>query len=132
MVSGWGSSRWSRFCPRSARMVSRCMQMYEQDPQRLPTARSTISTDPAVRVWTAAKRDLLAVQALALMDHAGVQLPPGRMEELVSIRIPAAKLSGVDTEFHPWSNAKMQAMLLRGGPRNLRSEEHTAGLQSPC
>jgi len=93
--------------------------MYEQDPQKLPTARGTVLTDPAVRLWSVANRDLFAVQAIALMDHAGVPFPQGMMEDLVSIRIPAAQFSGVDTEFHPWSNQEIQVALARGGPRNL-------------
>lgn len=93
--------------------------MYEQDPRRLRAARSTVSTDPAVHTWTAAGKDGLVIQAIALMDHAGVPLPPGTIQDLVAVRIPAAQLSGVDTEFHPWSNQELHAALARGATRNL-------------
>jgi hypothetical protein len=70
-------------------------------------------------VWSAANRDLLVIQAVALMDQAGVVLPQGEAEDLVSIKIPFAQRSGVDTEFHPWSNQESRVRLAQGGPRNL-------------
>jgi hypothetical protein len=93
--------------------------MYEQSPQQLAAARSTVFTDTAVDIWTAARTDDLAMQAIALMDWAGVPLPPGTIDDLVSIRIPAAHPAGVDTEFHPLGNQEVQATLARGGRRNL-------------
>jgi hypothetical protein len=93
--------------------------MYEQEPWQLVNARSAASTNPAVRVWTAANGDDLALQALALMDGARVPLPPGTPEELASLRIPARQFAGVDTEFHAWNNQELQVRLARGSPHNV-------------
>jgi len=93
--------------------------MYELDSQKLTVARSTTTTDPAVQIWTPANKDGLAIQAIALMDRAGVPLPPGTIDDLVSVRVPALQSSGVDTEFHPWSNHELQVAVARGAKHNL-------------
>jgi hypothetical protein len=93
--------------------------MYEQDPHRLADARSTVSSDGATRLWTVATLDHLFHQSLALMEHAGVALARGTLEELVSVRVPASRVSGVDTEFRPWSNQEVKARISQGGATNL-------------
>lgn len=93
--------------------------VYETDPAKLSNARATVSTDPAVRIWTVGHLEYLTLQALAIMHLAGVLLPPGSMEELISCRVPPTRLSGVDTEFFPWANQDLQARLQQGSPRNL-------------
>src|SRR5712672_3391937 len=77
--------------------------MYEKDSQRIQTARVAASSDPAVRVWTAASVDDLAVQAVALMNHAALPLPPGTVHDLVALAMPRGTPTGIDTEFRPWS-----------------------------
>jgi hypothetical protein len=93
--------------------------MYEQDPTKLVVARGAITIDAAVQVWTVAEKDRLAEQAIALVDHAGVPLPPGTLEDLVSIRIPAPQLSAVDTEFHPWNSQEVRSASAGGRTVNL-------------
>jgi hypothetical protein len=93
--------------------------MYETNPHRLALALATVTADPAVQYWTAADVESLALQALALMAQAGVVLPPGTLEEFVSLRAPARRLSPVATEFTPWSNQEKQVRQLGGAPANL-------------
>ncbi len=92
--------------------------MYEQDPLRLPTARSTASTDGATRLWTVASRDHLLLQSLALMEKAGVTLPSGTLEDLVSVRVPGSRHTRVETEFRPWSDQEVHARIMQGGIAN--------------
>jgi hypothetical protein len=92
--------------------------MYEQDPQRLTSAFATILADPVVQVWTFAAAEPLALQALALMERAGVILPPGTIGELVSLRVPSRR-SPVATVFCPWTNQERHARLAAGAPANL-------------
>src|SRR5437016_3282212 len=82
--------------------------MYEQSPQALTTALATVTTDSAVRYWTVADMGALALQALALMERAGAPLPPGTVEEFVSLRAPQRLLLPVATKFCPWTTLKRQ------------------------
>ena len=63
--------------------------MYENDPQRLANARASVRSDHPVTNWTVAQAERLALQALGLMDAAGVPLPLGALEDLVAIGVPA-------------------------------------------
>jgi hypothetical protein len=93
--------------------------MYEHDAQTLAAALYTLATDRAVRAWTVSNTNALVIQAIALMHQAGVPLPPGTLETLVTIRIPASQVSGVDTVFHAWSNQEAQRRLTAGAQPNL-------------
>jgi hypothetical protein len=92
--------------------------MYEQDPQRLPSAFATVGADSATRIWTAANAEFLAVQALATMARANVILPAGTLEEFVSLRVPSRQGSPVATEFCPWSNQELQVRMAGGAVAN--------------
>jgi hypothetical protein len=71
------------------------------------------------------------MQAIALMDHAGVPLPPGTLDDFVSIRVPAPQLSGVDTEFHPWNNQEVQSVSGGGPNANLGEIRLGDNVQAP-
>jgi hypothetical protein len=93
--------------------------MYEQSPQTLPSALATVRVDSAVKIWTVSNAESLALQALALMERAGVLLPSGTLEEFVSLRVPSRRSSPVGTEFCPWSNHECQVRLAGGAVANL-------------
>jgi hypothetical protein len=82
-------------------------------------AANAAATEGPTIVWTVSNLEELGIQAVALMQGAGVMLPSGDLEDFVSLTIPRTGLFGVLTEFEPWDSTQAQARVAQGGTRNL-------------